>query len=127
MTSFKAVVAWVGIILGILAAIVVITFFFNGLDFVNFKFFAPRVEQVRRDTFKQSQSYNDGMANTLQGYRHDYLQAQADEAKATTDAQRTIAQTQQQTIRATVEQQFGAYDISNLPLDLQSFYRQLIR
>jgi len=125
-SNSRATFSVIGSVILVLAAIMALTFFVNGLDLANYKFFGPKVEQTRRDIFKQSQSYNDGMANTLQGLRHDYMQAQADEAKATTDAQRQIAHAQQQTIRATVEQQFGAYDTSNLPPDLQSFYHQLV-
>ena len=43
------------------------------------KVFAPKIEQVRYDTFKQSQSYNDGMAQQVEDVHAQYVTATADQ------------------------------------------------
>ena len=40
-----------------------------------FKYFAPKMEQVRRETFEQSKAYNQGMIQELQNMQFEYIQA----------------------------------------------------
>lgn len=84
-----------------------LVFFINILGFTNYSFFAPKVEQVRFDTFKQSQSYNDGMLRDLQELQLQYTTANTD---------------QKVMLKAIVLHRFSVYQIDKLPLDLQSFY-----
>ena len=97
--------------LAVFAAICILVFFLNGLSLASFGFFAPKVEAVRRQTFEQSQAYNEGMLRDLQNIRSDYL-------AATTDAQRAA-------LRATALHRFAAYKTDRLPMDLQAFYAQI--
>lgn len=79
----------------------------NSMGLLSFAFFAPKVEQVRYNTFKQSQTYNDGMLRDLQNLRLEYLRGNPD---------------QQAALRAIVLQRFSVYPIEQLTPDLQSFY-----
>jgi len=56
----------IGISVLSLISVVALCFFLNALDFGLFKTFAPKYEQVRRDTFEQSQAYNEGMRRDLE-------------------------------------------------------------
>lgn len=76
-----------------LAAIALLLFFMQLLGFGLFKTFAPKYEQVRRETFEQSQAYNEGMRRDLESIRNEYL--------ATTDPASKAA------LRATVHSPSG--------------------
>ena len=93
-----------------IASIALLAFVCNALGLVSFAFFAPKVEQVRYNTFKQSQSYNDGMLRDLQNLKIEYLGSNADQKAA---------------LRAIVLHRFGVYEIDRLPAELQSFYFSL--
>jgi len=101
-------VMWYAIVA--IISIALLAFLANSLGFVSFAFFAPKVEQVRYNTFKQSQAYNDGMLNDLQDLKREYL-------KATPD--------QQVALRELTLHRFASYDVNRLPADLQSFYFNL--
>jgi hypothetical protein len=75
--------------------------------FYKLTFFAPKLEQVRYNTFKESQSYNDGMLRDMQELKLQYLAANPDQKIA---------------LRAIILQRFSVYSTDRLPPDLQSFY-----
>jgi hypothetical protein len=107
--------AQVGTILGLLASTfyaILAVFLVVGsiLSFYLYSYFAPKYEQVRYDTFKQSQSYNDGMLRDLQDLRMEYVKAN-DEQKAA--------------IKYIAIHRFSVYDIDRLPVDLRVFYQEL--
>ncbi len=83
---------------------------FTGNDLFLYKVFAPKVEQVRHDTFKQSQAYNDGMASQLQSMQFKYAQSDA-EAKGA--------------LAPIILHTVGTYDITKLSPDLQVFIRDV--
>lgn len=64
-----------GAFLGVLVLFTLLGWFFAGNDFFMFKYFAPKVEQVRRETFEQSKAYNQGMIQELQNMQFEYIQA----------------------------------------------------
>ena len=80
------------------------------ISYLAYAFYAPKYEQVRYDTFKQSQSYNDGMLRDLQDLRMEYVKAN-DEQKAA--------------IKYIAIHRFSVYDIDRLPVDLRVFYQEL--
>ena len=80
------------------------------LSYLAYSFYAPKYEQVRYDTFKQSQSYNDAMLRDLQDMRMEYIKAN-DEQKAA--------------IKYIAIHRFSVYDIDRLPVDLRAFYMEL--
>lgn len=84
----------------------------QGNDFFLYKTFAPKYEQVRRETFEQTKSYNQGMVQNLQKMQFEYLQA-------TPEKQETLAPI----ILATV----ADYDAKKLPPDLYAFVQGLRR
>ena len=62
-------------IISFLLSIVLLSWFFQGNDFFMYKLFAPRYEQVRRETFEQTKSYNQGMIQELSAYQFEYVKA----------------------------------------------------
>lgn len=62
-------------ILGFLGFVVVIlglSWVATGNDFFLYKYFAPRQEQVRRQVFEQSRSFNQGMIQELENMEFEY-------------------------------------------------------
>ena len=92
---------WLILLIAIFAGII------EGIGFLSKKFYAPLNEQVRYETFKESQAYNDGMLRDLQNLKMEYQRGNPE---------------QQAALKAIVLQRFSVYDINRLPLDLQSFY-----
>lgn len=80
------------------------------ISYLAYAFYAPKYEQVRYDTFKQSQSYNDAMLRDLQDLRMEYVKAN--------DEQRAA-------IKYIAIHRFSVYDIDRLPVDLRVFYQEL--
>ena len=67
----------------------------------------PMNTRIDNQVFHESQQYNDGMTRRISGFKYDYEQA--------------TTQAQKDSIRAAVQHELGAYDISRLPPDLQGF------
>jgi hypothetical protein len=88
-------------------SIFALVFILNALDLVNVSLFSPKLEKVRYDTFKQSQSYNDGMLRDLQNLKMEYASANPDAKIA---------------LKYVILQRFSVYDVNRLPPDLSSFY-----
>jgi uncharacterized protein YsxB (DUF464 family) len=108
----KVALAAFGTILAFLAIVVGLTFFGNELDYRTAKRYAPLQEQVRRNTFEQSQSYNEGMIRDLENIHNQYLHS-------TNDAEKT-------SLALTFVQRAEAYpNFDALPADLQSFYHSV--
>jgi hypothetical protein len=93
-----------------LVCVVLLAIFMQTLGFSLFKTFAPRYEQVRRETFEQSQAYNEGMRRDLESIHDDYLKATDPSVKAA--------------LRATFIHRAEGYP-NQLPVDLQSFYANI--
>ena len=68
MRTFGIAMAYILVIL----AVMLLGFGLNYTSFAQYKFFAPRMEQVRHDTFAQSQSYTDGMQRDLDKLQMEY-------------------------------------------------------
>jgi len=100
--------------LGLLAVIIILglSWAFTGNDFFLAKIFAPKMEQVRHDTFKGSQAYNDGVATQLQSFQFKYEQSN-DEAKGA--------------LAPIILKYVAAYDTNKLPSELQAFVSKLRR
>ena len=96
----------VGVVAGFLVIVFGIGWAAEGNDFFMYKFFAPKEEAVRRQTFEESKAYNDGMAQEISAMQLDY-------AKGTPD--------QRAALRSVIIHRTAAYDTSRLPPDLQAF------
>lgn len=70
------------IFLGLLIFISVITWFIAGNEFFLYKFFAPKQEQVRREVFEQTKSYQQGMIQELQNFEFEYVKATPEQKDA---------------------------------------------
>jgi hypothetical protein len=102
-----------GLTIGGILAVVLVVVLATGGRYIGWKsnqYFAPREEQVRRDTFEQSQAYNEGMRRDLEEIKDQYL--------ATNDPASKAA------LRATFIHRAEGYP-NQLPADLQSFYDSL--
>lgn len=88
--------------------------FFQGNDFFLYKVFAPKYEAVRRQTFEQTKSYNQGMVQELQNMQFEYVKA--DEAHKAALADIILHRAADFNL-----------DDSRVPTDLQSFVTGLRR
>lgn len=82
----------------------------NAAGWISFSFWAPKMEQARFNTFKESQAYNDGMLRDLQELRLNYISATPE---------------QQQAMKSIILHRFSIYDTARLPTDLQLFYHSI--
>lgn len=99
----------IGIIILCLIIILGVVWISQGADFFLYKVFAPKYEQVRRNTFEQSRAFNEGERQHL-------ASIQAQFATATPEQQHALANL--------VMQNYAAYDVSKLTPQLQDFYYQ---
>lgn len=95
-----------GAFLGVIFLGVLISWATMGNNFFLYKYFAPKTEQVRYDVFKQSQAYNDGMANQLEKYQAEWITSTPDQKLA---------------LKAIILEQFGSYNSNALPPTAYSF------
>ncbi len=103
------------IVLGGIAAFAVvlgITWIAQGNDFFLYKTFAPRYEQVRRETFEESRAFNQAMIQELQNMQFEYV-------KAPTESQAAL--------RKIILHRAADYPEDRMPTDLRSFIQQLKR
>jgi len=101
---------WVFALLGGMVLALGVTWIVQGNDFFLYRCFAPKYEQVRRETFEQSKAYNEGMAQELQRMQFEYVQAD-DEHKAA--------------LASIILHRVADYDESRLPPDLHAFVESL--
>lgn len=73
------VVIW-GLI--IIAIISVLGFAANSAGYLQFKFFAPKIEAVRHETYECGQSHGDGLAREVRQYMDQYRSAPDDGSRA---------------------------------------------
>lgn len=90
----------VAAILGFLFLIFGLGWFIIGNDFFMYKFFAPKYENVRRETFENTQSYVEGKRQDLVKYRLEYKRAKSAEEK--------------EAIKQTIISQFSNFDESKI-------------
>ncbi|WP_144106699.1 hypothetical protein [Paraburkholderia sp. BCC1886] len=70
-----------GLLVSVLIAILVVIGI-TELGYLGYAHFAPKYEQVRRNTFTQSQEYNEGMLRQLYEMRRQYLSTTDPSSKA---------------------------------------------
>lgn len=99
----------IGVVILCLALLLGTVWLFQGSDFFMYKVFAPKYEQVRRNTFEQSRAFNEGERQHL-------ASIQAQFATSTPEQQHALANL--------VMQNYAAYDISKLTPQLRQFYEQ---
>lgn len=72
----------IGLSIAGLVVVLALMAIFQGADFFLYKAFAPKYEQVRRETFEQTRSFNQGMVQELENMQVDYLKSKDATAKA---------------------------------------------
>ena len=73
----------ISITLGIIVMVFLAAWLVQGGDFFMYKFFAPKYEQVRRETFEQTRSFNVGMVTELENMQVAYETEKNERAKRT--------------------------------------------
>ena len=101
----------VGAVIGVIVVLLGITWLAQGNDFFLFKVFAPKYEQVRRETFEQSKAYNTGMVQELQNMQFDYEKTPDPKAKAA--------------LASVILHRAADYPMEKMPTDLQAFIQKL--
>ncbi len=102
----------VSIVVGAILAVFALVWIGQGNDFFLYKVFAPAYEQVRRETFEQTKSYNQGMIQELQNMQFEYAKA---------------APEQKDALASIILHRAADYDMDKLPPDLRQFVQQLRR
>lgn len=94
-----------------MALLCMVGFGLNYFGYVNFAFFAPKYEAVRRDQMIESRSYTEGTIRELYTLQRQYQTAKSDEEKAT--------------IAAAAQHEFSIFPKERLPGDLRMFLAQI--
>lgn len=104
----KTVLACISVLILLLG----IAWIVQGSNFFAYKYFAPKEEQVRRETFEQSKSYNQGMVQELQNMAFEYVKAEP---------------AQKDALASIILHRVADYDVEKLPADLRDFISKLRR
>jgi len=103
MKAFFAVIGGIALLFGFI-------FVANLFGWQMAAFFNPKMEQVRRNTFEQSQSYNDGMTRDLENIMLQYSKA---------------SDTEKAALRAVALHRFSVYPSEKLTPEMRTFYNNL--
>ncbi|MGD0328152.1 MAG: hypothetical protein ABSB00_00340 [Minisyncoccia bacterium] len=103
----------VGVVVLFLAVVLGLGWLFQGNDFFMYKVFAPKYEQVRRQTFEQTRSFNQGMVQELQNMQFDYAKTKDPEARAA--------------LASVILHRASGYNLNDpiVPMDLRDFVAKL--
>lgn len=94
----------------ILVLLVGLIWLFQGNDFFMYKIFAPKYEQVRRETFEQSKAYNQGMVQELENMYLKYQEATPEHKSA---------------LKSVILHRMADYPEDKLPNYLRNFVQEL--
>lgn len=100
----------VGLILLALIGIIAVTWIAQGNDFVLYKVFAPKYEDVRRTTFENTKSYRQGMVQEIRNYQAQYVTATPEQKEA---------------LASIILHQVADFPEENMPPDVQQFIKML--
>lgn len=87
------------------------SWFAQGNNWFMYKIFAPKYEQVRRETFEQSKAYKTGMVQELQNMQFKYESTKDEESKAA--------------LANIILHRSADFNQNDLPSDLESFIIKL--
>jgi hypothetical protein len=76
-----------------------------------YKFFGPKYENVRREVFESTRSYNEAKVQDLLRYKYEYDMCKDEEGK--------------KAIEFTVRHMFANYDENKLPIELCKFLKDI--
>lgn len=100
-----------GIIIFWVLFVILVTTSFSFFSLWHYGFFAPKQENIRREVFQNTRSYNEGKIHDLAKYRLEYISTKDNDSK--------------KAIRSTVLLMFADYPKERLPLELRSFMDQI--
>jgi hypothetical protein len=89
-----------------------IPFVAQGTEFYLYKIFAPKYEDVRRETFEHSKAYNQGMVQEIQNMQFEY--------EKTDDGHKAA-------LASIILHRVADYDLEKLPPDTKEFIEKLKR
>jgi predicted restriction endonuclease len=112
MRDFAAGLGVLLLIVLAIAAALGLTWLVQGNDFFLYKTFAPKYEDVRRETFEHSKAFNQGMIQELQNMQFEYIKAD---------------EKHQDALASIILHRVADYDIEKLPADLKKFVEELKR
>ena len=101
----------VTLIIGAVIAGAIVIFLLEVVGLANFKFFGPKFEDVRREVFESTRSYNQAKMQELSKYRLEYIRSDDDAVRSA--------------IASTIRHRFADYDKSQLPSELRDFVNQI--
>jgi len=102
----------VGIGFAALLGLFALMWIVQGNSFFMYKFWQPKMENVRREVFENTQSYVESKRQDLVKYRLEYMRAKTDEEKAA--------------LKFTIVQEFANFDETKLTSpELRDFLRQM--
>jgi hypothetical protein len=106
----KDVFGGIGALIGCILCIFALMWVVQGNSFFMYKFFAPKMEQVRRETFEQTKSYRDGMTTELRNMQMEYVRANKEQKEA---------------MKSIILHRVNGIDENALPADVVSFINEL--
>lgn len=112
MKEFLNVLGMIAAVLLLIAALFGMAWLVQGNEFFLQKYFAPKYEDVRRETFEHSKAYNQGMVQELQNMQFEYIKAKPEHKDA---------------LSSIILHRVADYDVEKLPEDLRDFVQQLKR
>jgi len=101
---------YVGLSILALVALIGLGWIFTGNSLGMQKVFAPKFEQVRRETFEGSKAYRDGMVQELRSLQFEYLKADA---------------SRQPGLANVIKHKIAGFPEDAIPSDLQTFIKEL--
>jgi hypothetical protein len=82
----------------------------QGNDFFLYKFWAPKYENVRREVFENTKSYNQGYIQELENMQYEYIQANSEQRKS---------------LASIILHRVADYDMNRLTPELRNFIEKL--
>lgn len=95
-----------------LISVLALTFGLNYFGLVQFRFFAPKYENARREVFENTQSYVEAKRQSITKHFDEFRKASADDKVA---------------IRAMVLQEFANFDTELLTTQQQVWYKEIVQ
>ena len=109
MSDLWKIISIVCIIIIVLIGLSMLIDYVLGLQW--YSFIAPKKENVRREVFENTKSYNEGKKQDLIKYRLEYLRAEDKDKSA---------------IASTIRLMFADYDLDYLQPELQDFLKRIL-
>ena len=106
----KEFFAFIALVLGLFLLLFSFGWLIQGNDFFLYKYFAPKYESVRRETFEQSKAYNQGMIQEIQNMRFEYVKATPEQKDA---------------LASIILHRVADYNLDKMPYDLRTFIETL--